>query len=103
MANSSFYSWLAVPFFGRAVGFVRSAQAQRGMRPALVVRLDGVVHRAPGLCFAFQPRSQSILPFENPIHSLSQGVLRAMILLGHADGQLPLRQNAAILVGTILT
>src|SRR5580704_14675106 len=68
----------AVDGFGKAI-------TQCRVRPASVIQAHGLGHRRARLGLVFQLPPQSILAFQDAIHPLGQGILRTMVLFGHAD------------------
>jgi hypothetical protein len=80
----------------------RRPVSQRGMGPPIVIQLHPLINQLPPLRLGFYFLPQAILAFEDPIHPFGQRVLRAMIPLGHADRQPPLRQRVHIFMAAIL-
>ena len=78
------------------------AQSQRRVRPAVVIQLDALNRGLLGRQESFKICIQIIFLFQNPVHPFGQGILGAVILLGHAHPQTGLLHRLDVGVRRIL-
>ena len=78
------------------------SQPQRRVRPTIVVQLDAVHGGLPGHQLGFEGRIQPVLLFQDPIDPFGEGILGAVIGLGHAHGQAGLLHRLDVGVRGIL-
>ena len=77
-------------------------ELQRSVWPPGVIHADPVRGRLPRLTPVFKIGIQPIFLFQDPVDSLGQSILRAMVLLSHAHGQTGPPHGAHVGVGGIL-